>query len=152
MTKDTDYGFKRILAVARELESEPVVKVGFVADSEVALYAAANEFGTDNAGRGNKTRIPERSFMRSTFDEKNAEWRGITDRFHGAILRGAETVKGALNKIGLLQKSAYMAKINSNIQPENAESTIARKGSSKTLIDTGRMLNAMQIKVEKGVL
>jgi hypothetical protein len=65
--KDTDLGFKQLIAELQNAKNLEVV-VGLQESEEksadgvyVAEYAAANEYGTK--------KIPERSFMRSTFDE-----------------------------------------------------------------------------------
>jgi len=102
-----------------------------VHNGAVAEYGAYNEFGTAH--------IPERSFMRSTFDENSASIsRDLSNRYN-QVLSGSLSVYNALNMVGMKHSQQIVAKINSNIQPKNADSTIAAKGSSRTLIDTGRL-------------
>lgn len=91
---------------------------------EVALY---NEFGTAT--------IPPRPFLRNA-QKKAAE-------------RGAEIVQAGLNaglSMDAIMKQAaeglkdlIVESIENNIPPPNAESTIAKKGSTHTLIDTGQL-------------
>ena len=142
----------------RKLEKKPYVKVGFL-KGDIVVVAATHEFGTDRAGKGNSTKIPERSYLRSTFDEKENSWRVYTDKLHDSILIGKETVEKALVKLGLEIQKSYMDKINSNIPPALAESTIktrtkaaddkAGTGTQKTLVDTGLMLSSVKFQLIK---
>lgn len=52
-------------------------------------------------------------------------------------------------KIGMELENKIREKILSNIPPPNAESTVARKGSSHTLIDEGILLNSISHTVEQ---
>lgn len=130
----------------RLLEKEPIVKVGYIGTikrtgdtKSNAQVAADNEFGA--------TGVPERSFMRSTFDEQVNRWFTITKKYHSAVLAGKMDVYQALEKMGVIIKSDIQAKITSNIPPPNSPATIARKGSDRTLIDTGQLLNSVTQKI-----
>lgn len=91
---------------------------------EVALF---NEFGTAT--------IPPRPFLRNA-QKKAAE-------------RGGEIVQAGLNtglSMGAIMKNVaeglqdlIVESIEDNIPPPNAESTVAKKGSSHTLIDTSQL-------------
>lgn len=141
----------------KRLKSGPHVKVGILAANfdeekrtddamktsatlgEVAVY---NEFGTSDG------RIPERSFIRSTHDEKKNEWTRRTDTLRKRVMAGKETVDGALGKVGEMIKTDIKQKIMSNIQPENSQATILRKTrdgkvGDKTLIDFGQLLGTI---------
>lgn len=68
---DRDMGFDDLMKAFDDLEGEISVEVGVPEDSgqyedgaNQVLVASANEFGTDT--------IPERSYLRSTMDEKRA--------------------------------------------------------------------------------
>lgn len=138
----------------------------------IAEYAAYNEYGgiakheggTRYTKSGGKTRfvsnsfmgpvhgvttahdivIPERSFMRSTFDEKTKEISADFAAKYDLMKQGKMTAFKALSLVGLKHESDIKAKISSNIAPANAASTIRKKGSSKTLIDTGAMLASVR--------
>lgn len=100
--------------------------------------------------------IPERSFLRSTYDEKYNEWRIktnqiffdlITKRFSASYTAG---VSKALGVIGAFIKTDIKNKIRRGIPPPNAPSTLAKKmkkgtggGQPVPLIDTGRMINSI---------
>lgn len=93
---------------------------------EVAIW---NEFGT--------SRIPSRSFLRAWFDlnqeKAKREWQVLMK----SVAKGQRTLEEALEVFGLRVVGEIQARIAAGIQPANAESTIARKGSDKPLIDTG---------------
>ena len=102
---------------------------------QIAEYAAYNEFGTE--------KIPERSFMRSAFDEnQQAISQDMANRY-AQVQAGTITVYQALGLIGLRHQDQIKNKIDTNIPPPNAPATIAKKGSSHTLIDTGAMKNSI---------
>lgn len=107
--------------------------------AEVAFY---NEFGTEH--------IPERSFLRSTVDENNRKYVQLYEQLMGAVLEGKISVKKAMGLLGEKAKADVQRKIRSNIPPENAESTIDKKKSTKTLIDTGQLVQSITYEVRDG--
>ena len=139
-TTDRDLGMQRILRqlrAARTVEVVIGVQEGAVNGNEsIAQYAMYNEYGT--------SRTPARSFMRSTFDEKVGELRQDMDARYGQMLAGQIDIRRALGLVGLRHQSEIQTKISSNIQPANHPYTIARKGSNRTLIDTGAMRNSIR--------
>lgn len=114
----------------------------------IAVYGAANEFGTD--------RIPSRSFLRSTVKEQQNRW---VDRIAKRLRnRTAErqSVEDALTEAGLMMADDIRSKISSNVMPVNAPSTIKAKirkdGSDPgTLRDKFYMLKAIDFEVVKDV-
>lgn len=108
----------------------------------IAAYAAYNEFGT--------SRIPSRSFMRSTFDEQRGKWASIADRALSSILELRNSPERALSLLGEVAQSDIQRKITILREPPNAASTIAMKGSSNPLIDTGAMRAAIRYAVNLG--
>lgn len=143
---DRDKGLKKIL---QELNSAKtaVVEIGVHEGevngegSSIAEYAAYNEYGTGN--------IPERSFMRSTFDEQLPKIKRDMDAQYAQIASGKSTVYRALSIVGMRHQEDIQKKIQSGVKPENAPSTIARKGSNKTLIDTGALVQSIRYVVTK---
>jgi hypothetical protein len=106
--------------------------------TSLSLVASANEYGTIDG------RVPERSFMRSAMDEGRAELGELQRRLFLLVLAGKMDPKRALGIIGAKAKALVQAKIASNIPPPNAPSTIARKGSTRTLIDTGQLRQGIE--------
>ena len=148
--KDSDPGFRNLLRKLKKIEREANgIKVGVfssVSGSDEVIKAAANEFGVPSthgsglrAGKGHTVSIPERSYLRSTYDD-------IISRIHKRLMREQKNIiSGKLTptefwrKTGVYFVSKVRSKIrNGNFEP-NAPSTAKSKGSSKPLIDTGRL-------------
>ncbi len=142
--KDIDRGFGVVRSNMRNLDGEAVAigiqgpdAAAVVHDSSdlsnVAL-ASIHEFGAPLAG------IPERSFVRSTFDAKNKTWTrliaSLAKKIYGATPQGPQRVLGL---VGEKAKSDMQNTINRGIAPPLKQETIDRKGSSKPLIDTGQL-------------
>lgn len=100
-------------------------------DSEIVRYAAKNEFGSV------AERVPERSFMRSTADEQAQKYGRMAGRAFKEATRAGFMEQADL--LGVVAVGDVQQKIGSNLPPPNSPATVALKGSSRTLIDTGRM-------------
>lgn len=143
---DRDLGWK---AIKREVEraQHREVAVGILqgsTDSEgtsIAEYATYNEFGTED--------VPSRPFMAMSFDENVAAINSDFNRQSKRLVAGEVTAEQALTIIGQKHAGRVQNTITGrNILPALAPSTIAaKKGSTKTLVDTGAMTNAVQIEV-----
>jgi len=162
-TKDkvTAYG-KAIMAELEQVKGKPYVKVGFPTNAfgkakkertpegkaKVAIdsgltvgeVAVFNEFGTT-------TGIPERSFIRSTFDANKEAYKELSADLKRKVLKRNMTTKRAMGLLGQKMKADIIKKIDSNIPPQNSEETRAKKGSSHTLIDTGQMRQSVTYEV-----
>ncbi|WP_248322030.1 hypothetical protein [Caballeronia sp. Sq4a] len=71
-----------------------------------------------------------------------------------AALNGQDQAEQTLNAAGLIGQNAARAKINSNIQPKLADSTIAARIArgvtrTNTLVDTGQLRNSITYVVRK---
>ncbi len=142
---DRDLGWE---AIKRELERAKgrEVAVGILqgsVDSEgasIAEYATYNEFGTDD--------VPSRPFMAMSFDENKADIEADFNRQGKAMVEGKRTANEALTVIGQKHAARVQNTITGrDITPKLADSTIKAKGSTKTLVDTGAMTNAVQIEL-----
>jgi hypothetical protein len=163
---DTDRGYARILKDLASLNGADVFvgirqEKGQVMDEDgditVAGYATVNEFGSEDG------RIPERSFLRSTVDEKEEKYQTLLAAQIGEVLDGKQTPDKALMTLGERAVRDVQMKIASNIGPANAESTYRKirapqarrkggatpKGSGPkvTLIDTGRMRQSIDYEI-----
>ena len=94
---------------------------------DIAMW---NELGT--------VRSPARPFMRQSADNHLDEINRKFQSLQAAILTG-RSAEQILKELGLFQKDLMQAEITGGDFVPNAPSTIRRKGSSKPLIDTGRM-------------
>lgn len=107
----------------------------------IAGYAAVNEYGND--------RTPSRPFMRTAFDENVAKITQDMQRQFVAVTSGQSTARQALTVVGMKHAQRTQQTITGrDFLPKLAQSTIeAKKGSTKTLVDTGAMINAVTISV-----
>lgn len=128
--------------IIKDIESlaKTEIKVGIIDDEYVAEYATYNEYGT--------SKIPARSFIRSTVDQK-AEWSKAIEKTYNNIIDGKVSLNDGVNKLGATARDDIKSTINSNVPPPNAPSTVARKKHSKTLIDTGLMRDSITYEVKR---
>lgn len=91
--------------------------------------------------------IPERSFMRSTFDEKEGSWSKFAADQLGKVLDGSLHPDRFFERIGQRIVADIQQKIKDINDPPNAGVTKARKGSSSPLIDSGRLRQAVTYRV-----
>lgn len=103
--------------------------------------AAQNEYGTRI--------IPARPFMSTAVDMNLRTINGYIQKQYGLILIGKSTVDKSLGLIGQLMTGLIQKRIRQIVYPPNAPSTIARKGSSKPLIDFGQMVQSVRYVVVK---
>lgn len=109
-----------------------------------AGLAAVHEFGSPTQG------IPERSFMRSAFDENTKRYQQELDALAKVALDGGN-VEGDLLVLGETVRADMIEKIRSSIPPPLQEATVARKKGEETpLIDTGQLMGSIRAVVEKG--
>lgn len=107
---------------------------------EVAENALIQEYGTE--------RIPPRPFLRKTL-KKQKEWAKYVKENFDANGDSPQNLERVAQTVGLMMQTDIQDSIMSNIPPPNAESTIRKKGSSKTLIDTGTLRNSVHNEVIK---
>lgn len=99
--------------------------------------AMIHEFGAPKAG------IPERSFIRLTFEMDQSKLAKFTARLARLIILGEVSVERALSLLGEFGVSRVKKTIIDGVSPALAASTIAAKGSSKPLVNTGQLLNSI---------
>lgn len=151
---------KKLHAMSKEGEAH--VKVGLLGGpkdrrpgepiSNVEL-GVVHEFGTQDG------KIPERSFLRSTFDEQRPALLELIRKLVRGIYEGKITTQKALGVIGVKFAADVKKKVTEGeqIPPPNAPATLARKAAKgeaaaapRTLIDTGRLINSVTHQVVTG--
>ena len=105
-------------------------------DVSVAQVAYWNEYGTAT--------IPARPFFRNTIAEKQDEW---ADNAASILQHADGDVGKALALIGEGVKGDIVETIQNFSEPENAPSTVKKKGFNKPLIDTSDLWRAIQSEV-----
>lgn len=147
--KDIDRGFRALKAELKKVKRS-FVKVGVQADetrkdgADAVVVAATHEFGGKNG-------VPERSFMRTSFDENKAKYSRVIAR-QIDFVRQHRTVERALGVVGQVVSTDIKKKINSINSPPLDPKTIARrknknKSSINILVDTGQMRNSIKSQV-----
>lgn len=140
--------FEAALAdLAKRVAQPGTLKVGFFEDAtypdgtSVAFVAAMNEYGHEYNG----VVTPPRPFFRNMIHDKSPEWPAA---LAGLLKANDMDAVKALNLAGEAIKGQLQQSIRDLVSPSLAESTIARKGFDKPLIETAVMLNAVGAKVE----
>lgn len=108
-------------------------------------FAKAN-FSSTHRSMGRLIIIPERSFIRATFDEKSDEIGERAEAAVTAIINGADVSK-ALARTGQYIEGEIKRKIGSGPFTPNSPATIRKKKSSKPLIDTGHMRQSVRYEI-----
>lgn len=124
------------------------VKVGFPKSQSSASNiekAVWNEFGTRGgaSGGGWGGPIPERPFMRNAMRNNRNKYRSVLRSSAAGILMGETKLPIVLSKLGALAQGDIQGEITSLSSPPNSPVTVLLKGSSKPLIDTGAMRQAV---------
>lgn len=136
---------KRLAEIAEGIGSgvnHGTVRVGFLAKAtypdgkSVALIAALNNWGTKTA--------PPRPFFTNMIADKSPAW---GDDLGVALKLTDYNVRRALDLVGANIAGQLRQSIIDTNAPPNAPSTIAKKGHSKPLVDTGHMLNSVDHEV-----
>ena len=150
---DTDHGYRalceRVFGFGKPrvdmgiLERDGGEPHGGVGDALTVLEVAIfNEFGTEN--------IPARSFIRAWFDEQEADLRRDLSTLMRLVVAGKQTKERILELLAQKAVGEIQARIAAGIGPANAPSTIARKGSSTPLVDTGVLRSSVSYRVDQG--
>ena len=106
-------------------------------DEKLVTYAYANEMGIG---------VPERSFLRSTFDENEKTWFNTISNDIDLTVPYSKN-KTTLKKVGKNMEKDVKTKIKTSVPPKNSPETLKQKQGNTTLIDTGLMLNNIEYEV-----
>lgn len=147
--RDVDHGYRQRLKSIAGLPG--TVSVGIHAaegaqaepkgDVTVLQVAIWNHFGVVDAE--GKVRIPARPFLTDWFDANQERATKMWTALNRQVAAGKITSEQALNLFGQKCVGEIQRKIADGVPPPNADSTIARKGSSKPLIDTGQLRSSI---------
>lgn len=164
---DRDLGWNALKETLRSMRGgDSYAKIGLLGEKAAAVehqaeekttaevmtnvvLAAIHEFGTEH--------VPERSFIRSTFDKNREEYLGILRKLVPAIYEGKTSAQHVLNIIGMKMKWDMKNAIleGSGIPPPLAPATIKKKqkkgrwrktpakDAPRPLVDTGRLVAAI---------
>lgn len=137
---------KKLQKILKEL-ADKEVRIGFQQGkateedgTDICDIAAWNELGTVN--------MPSRPFLRMSVDDNSDKINSFMSAQKRSIING-EPADRILKKIGIFQKDLIQEKITEGSFAPNAPSTIKAKGSSKPLIDTGRMRQSVNFEIKQ---
>ncbi len=142
-------GVKETKGPPLKLPKQVVITIGVHGDEgaadhgdgqTVAQIGSYHEFGTRT--------IPQRSFIRAWFDENQTFIRDTLQKQFAGVATGKRAAEIAAERCALAFEGAVKQRIARGIPPPLAPATIARKGSSKQLVDTGQLRNAVRGKAE----
>ncbi len=145
---------RKFYAQVEKLKRGPHVKIGINQDKfkepkeefgggvspfTLGQVAVVNEFGSKDG------RVPERSFIRTTDEDKRDDISTYLRRRKLDVVSGRQTAKQVLGEVGAKMKGFIQNKIIAIRTPPNAPSTIARKdGKSNPLIAEGQLLRSIE--------
>ena len=133
-------------------EKGSVVEAGLFEDIGLISIAKENELG-DPPRRARPYPIPERSFMRFTFDRDLDKNTALLLKGVEEIILGAKTKFKILNEIGEIVTNSIKEFILSGyykFSKPNHPITIRRKGHNYPLIETGKIVSTLTYKVGRG--
>lgn len=147
--KDIDKGYRKLQAEFAKLAGTggKHVSMGILGaetnteGTPLLLIALVHEFGSPAMG------IPQRSWLRSSALKNGAKWMELARKVLGKAADGKVELQVALGLVGEKMLADTKAGIRAGIAPALQPATIARKGSSKPLIDTGQFINSIAYKV-----
>lgn len=119
-----------------------VLGVGFLEGAtypdgtSVAMVAAVQNFGS--------ARVPPRPFFSNMVREKSPAW---GEKLARILEQNGNDANAAMHLMGEGIKGQLQQSIRDTNSPPLAESTIARKGFAKPLIDTSNMINSVDYEV-----
>lgn len=142
-----DHGWKQLEHRAKQLEARPFVKVGVLGRND---SRAGEDFGnvrlaiTHEYGLG----VPERPFLRGTAERMGYAWQKLLEQLGQGVITGKLSTDRALAILGLRAANDVKATIQNSLGlAPNAPATIEAKGSSRPLIDTGRLVGSIDFDV-----
>ena len=141
--KTPDKAIKEIEKINRAMRGPDSVKVGLPKGSNdypdgtsVIMVGAVHEFGSP------RRNVPQRSYLRSTVQEKRRPYRRLFAKLAKKIIRGEITKEQALEIIGLQVQTDVRQKITDLKEPP----LVYREGNP--LVDTGHLRQSIIYKVE----
>ena len=128
-------------ALSKYKEMNASVRVGVLENATypdgtpVAMVAFWNEYGTRTS--------PVRAFFRTTVSENKKNWVLSVQN----LMKIHNDPKRVMGLIGVHMQEQIVQSINTWSDPPNSAYTIAKKGSSKPLIETGVLMRSIKSEV-----
>lgn len=141
-----DKGFRDAIKSLENL-AKGSVKIGIQSDAgtypdgtNVLDVAIWNEFGT--------SKIPSRPFVRQCFSDNQMAAAQYLGRVASNVLKNGGSLGNELSKMGQWYQGKMKSTLLNYPWEKNADSTIKAKGSSKPLVDSSQLVNAIRYEVQ----
>lgn len=148
--QDIDHGYRHLFKEVVNNRLRLVAEVGVLGAKAAATRGAGGETNADIASKhefGVPGRIPKRSFIGGWFDENKQDNAVFAKKLARERLLGRSNINRSLQLMGARSVGGIQKRMSRGIGPANSPSTIARKGSSKPLIDTGFLRSSIAYRV-----
>jgi hypothetical protein len=151
--KEIDHGWEQLKRAFKTLQQGgSYVKAGILGEAaqrtptgklSTVELAMIHEFGTADG------HIPARPFVRSAFEKNRPAYVDLMKALARKVYSNEMTVEQMLRVLGLRMEADIRKGVTegAGVPPPNAPSTIAAKGSSRPLVDTGRMIGSVTSEV-----
>ncbi|QDP55902.1 MAG: hypothetical protein GOVbin8609_34 [Prokaryotic dsDNA virus sp.] len=140
--KSPNKAIKKLEEIAKQMKGDNLVKVGLPKGSNnypdgtsVIMVGNVHEFGSPSRG------VPERSFLRSTLNEKSGKYKNDLKKLGKKVLLGEMTSEQSLQMLGLMASSDVKDKITDIKEP----ALTSREGNP--LVDTGHLRQSITYEV-----
>lgn len=141
--------YANLMAKRKTGKNQPALKM----PASLALIARTLNYGREEGytaeGR-HYPKIPARPFMKFAAEIWEREFPKILGRLMPSYLLGGVSIDGVLKKLGERAKNAVQKAIREGDYAPLSPRTVAAKGSSTPLIDTGLMVNSVTFEIRKG--
>lgn len=145
---EKDNGWKAFAKTVGKLDDKQVVvgipgEINFDVPTTAAI-GMVHEFGSLDGT------IPERSFLRSTFDGNRRKYASLLEKFVKASLKSRKPNTRSLTIVGEIVRGDIVKRVrDKDIKQDLQPATIARKGSDTALVDTGNLIGSIVSQVRK---
>lgn len=144
---------RKLKNLPKRMPEGGTVKVGFPAgkvSGDILNRAAWNHFGTRGgaSGGGWGGPIPARPFLLQAMRQNKGKYRAALKGSAAQILVGSTDTRSFLAKLGTDAQGDVQEAITNLSSPPNSPVTVALKGSSNPLIDSGAMRGAVTYEVK----
>lgn len=146
------------LLTALKFLTEMEIEIGIFSDDfknsngDLTVYgkAVVNEYGAEIiAANGNVIRIPERSYIRASFDDNKKQIYNSVEDMLDDVLNGELTTKEMAAIIGENGVRMIRNHILAGVEPANAPATLENKKGDLPLVDHGDLLKSLDWRIVK---
>lgn len=117
----------------------------------IGMFSGDENYTPPSGHQTGYVNIPERSFIRASFDTGQRELSAIIQTAVGKVIQGTKTALEAMDEIGLLAAQMTQDFINTgSVEPPKSKFTQERTSQYTPLVDSGRLALSITHRVEGG--